>query len=981
MLTAMAAALLIWNLEQRRIQSQRAHVDSVVADRAHAIQATIERALSSAYALSAMVHQAGGEFPNFEGVGEEMLHLYPGVTMFSLSPNGVVNRVVPLAGNEATMGFNQLEDPVQGKEAARAIATRELTLAGPLNLVQGGLGLVGRLPVYLPTPTLASPQQDSFWGFISVVIRVPEALAGSGISQLQEQGIAYELWRIHPDTLKRQSITGAGNQFLHDPVDRNILVPNGRWVLSATPVNGWGDLGALASEIALGLLLSTTIAWLAQLMLQLKRQEQSLEAQVVARTQEISATQTKLEATLDAIPDLLFELGPDGTVHDCRLPRALLSDIPLEHFLGKNVMQVLPADAGKVIAAGLEDARLNGHSEGGQFELQLRHNLLWFEISVARKDIPGHAEPRFIVLARNITLRMQAELDLRIAATAFNAQDGLAITDAQRQILRCNPAFTHITGYTEHEAIGKSLHILNSGRHDRAFYQNMWDTVETQGSWRGDVWNKRKNGDIYPDSRTVTAVHDKNGKITHFVNTFNDITQRKAAEEEINKLAFYDPLTHLPNRRLLLDRLRQAMGLGVRNGQCGALQVIDLDNFKTLNDTLGHDVGDLLLQQVATRLTECVREIDTVARLGGDEFVVLLTQLSSYNAEAAAHAEAVGEKILQSISQPYQLGSHEHQIFASMGVTLYFGQQDSTDELLKQADLAMYQAKSAGRNTLRFYDPQMQAVVNARVKLEADIRRGLAQQQFVLHYQAQVDRQGQVVGAEALLRWPHPERGNISPSEFIPLTEDSGLILPLGHWVLHTACMQLKQWSQSPLTQELSLAVNVSARQFRQADFVESVLHILQNTGAPAHKLKLELTESLLVDDVKETSDKMHALKVHGVGFSLDDFGTGYSSLAYLKRLPLDQLKIDQSFVQDLLTNPKDAAIARTVITLGHSLGLSVIAEGVETMEQRRFLATECCDAYQGYFFARPLPLQDFEEWLQLSPRSDMIHSAVDLSR
>ena len=965
MLTAVASTLLIWNLEQRRIQSQRAHVDSVLADRAHAIQATVERALSSAYALSAMVHQAGGDFPNFEGVASEMLHLYPGVTMFSLSPGGVVNRVVPLAGNEAAMGFNQLEDPIQGKEAARAVAARELTLAGPLNLVQGGLGLVGRLPVYLPTSTPTSPHPDRFWGFISVVIRVPEALASSGIAQLQEQGIAYELWRTHPDTHQKQSITVAGNQFLHDPVDRNILVPNGRWVLSATPLNGWGDRGALASEIAVGLLLSTTLAWLAQLMLQLKRQEQNLEAQVVARTQEILATQTKLEATLDAIPDLLFELGPDGTVHDCRLPRALLPDIPPEQFLGKNVMQALPAEAGEVIAAGLEDARLNGHSEGGQFELQLLHTFLWFEISVARKDIQGHAEPRFIVLARNITSRMQAELDLRIAATAFNAQDGMAITDAQRQILRCNPAFTVITGYTEQEAVGKSLHILNSGRHDRAFYQNMWDTVEATGNWRGDVWNKRKNGDIYPDSRTVTAVFGKNGKITHFVNTFNDITLRKAAEEEINKLAFYDPLTHLPNRRLLLDRLRQAMGLGVRNGRCGALQVIDLDNFKTLNDTLGHDVGDQLLQQVATRLTECVREIDTVARLGGDEFVVLLTQLSSYNAEAATHAESVGEKILQSISQPYQLGSHEHQIFASMGVTLYFGHQDSTDELLKQADLAMYQAKSAGRNTLRFYDPQMQAVVNARVRLEADIRRGLAQQQFVLHYQSQVDRQGQVVGAEALLRWPHPQRGNVSPSEFIPLAEDSGLILPLGRWVLHAACTQLQLWSRSPLTQALSLAVNVSARQFRQVDFVEAVLHILQTTGAPAHRLKLELTESLLVDDVEETTDKMHALKAHGVGFSLDDFGTGYSSLTYLKRLPLDQLKIDQSFVQDLLTDPKDAAIARTVITLGHSLGLSVIAEGVETQEQQHFLEAERCDAYQGYFFGPPVPIADFEASLK----------------
>lgn len=973
-ITACTAALLVWNMEQRRVQSERARVDSMVADRAHALQSTIERALSSTYALSAMVHQSGGLFPNFEGIASEMLPLYPGVTTFGLSPGGIVRQVVPLAGNEASLGFNQLKDSVQGKEASRAVQTGKLTLAGPLNLVQGGLGVVGRLPVYLPDfgQIASNPSTPRFWGFVYVVIRLPEALAGSGVVQLEDHGIAYELWRIQPDTQRRQRIAMSGVQAPIDTVDRNVLVPNGSWVLSAAPIHGWGDPTGLSFKIVLGMLFSTLLGWAAHLLLQLKRQELNLEAQVAERTYEISATQNKLQATLDAIPDLMFEIGLDGTVYDCHMPPALLLDIRPEQYLGRKAVDILPAHAARTVDIALHQAQQTGRSEGGQVELLFAQGLQWFEISVARKTpleaAPGAVEDadalRFILLARNITQRVQADLDLRIAATAFNAQDGMAVTDAQRRILRCNSAFTQITGYTEADVQGQSLNILNSGRHPREFYQTMWANVDATGTWRGEVWNRRKNGDIYPDSRSTTAVRDAQGQITHYVNTFHDITQSKAAEEEINQLAFYDPLTHLPNRRLLVDRLRQALALGARSHHFGALQFIDLDNFKALNDTLGHDMGDLLLQQVAARLCECVRSTDTVARLGGDEFVVLLTQLSTDRVEAAAYAEAVGEKMRHAITRPYLLETHEHQLSASVGITLYQGIEASIDDLLKQADLAMYQAKAAGRNTLRFYDPQMQAVVNSRVALEADIRRALLLQQFQLYYQVQVDARGQPMDAEALLRWPHPHRGMVPPNEFIPLAEDTGLILPLGHWVLQQACTQLQVWSQQSETRHLTLAVNVSARQFRQPDFVASVLQVLQTTGAPARLLKLELTESLLVNDVEETIAKMRALKASGVGFSLDDFGTGYSSLSYLKRLPLEQLKIDQSFVRDLLTDTNDAAIARTVIALGHSLGLSVIAEGVETEAQHGFLAKQGCDAYQGYLFSRPLPVEAFDDWL-----------------
>jgi diguanylate cyclase (GGDEF)-like protein/PAS domain S-box-containing protein len=450
-----------------------------------------------------------------------------------------------------------------------------------------------------------------------------------------------------------------------------------------------------------------------------------------------------------------------------------------------------------------------------------------------------------------------------------------------------------------------------------------------------------------------------------------DISQRKAAEDEINQLAFYDALTHLPNRRLLLDRLNRALVASARSGKVGAILFIDLDAFKTLNDTLGHDKGDLLLQQVAQRLLRCVREGDTVARLGGDEFVLMLEELSPSKDAVAAHCEMVGDKILQTLGQPYQLHGHEVRSTPSIGITLFDGHLNRIDELLKQADLAMYQSKAGGRNTLRFFDAAMQAIVNERAALEHDLREALRQQQFLLHYQPQIMGEHQLIGAEALLRWQHPERGMVAPADFIPLAEETGLILPLGQWVLLTACRQLAAWAGHGATAALSIAVNVSARQLHQSDFVAQVLAVLQETGANPALLKLELTESLLVSNIEATIAQMAALKAHGVGFSLDDFGTGYSSLSYLKRLPLDQLKIDQDFVRDVLLDPNDAAIAKMVIALAVSLGLTVIAEGVEQQGQRDFLARQGCHAYQGYFFSRPLAIADFEHYVQ-RPRGEV---------
>ncbi|MFA6310876.1 MAG: EAL domain-containing protein [Sterolibacterium sp.] len=572
-------------------------------------------------------------------------------------------------------------------------------------------------------------------------------------------------------------------------------------------------------------------------------------------------------------------------------------------------------------------------------------------------------------LAGAVAALRDSEAELHIAATAFESQEAIMVTDANSIILRVNRAFTALTGYAAEEVVGQNPRMLQSGRHDAAFYRAMWETIGRSGAWQGEVWDRHKNGQDYPRWLTISAVKNDDGVATHYVGVHFDISERKQAEKKINELAYFDQLTGLPNRTLLLDRLRQTMTASSRSGVYGALLFIDLDNFKTLNDTLGHDVGDLLLKRVAQRLTTCVRAGDTAARLGGDEFVVMLSSLSMSARDAATQTEVVGEKILAALNQTYQLKDVAYHNTPSVGATLFSGHQAEIEDLLKQAELAMYKAKASGRNALRFFDPDMELDVMRRAALEKDLREAVNCGQFLLHYQAQVagDR---LTGAEVLVRWQHPRKGLVSPGEFIPLAEETGLILQLGNWVLETSCAQLAAWASRPGMDHLTIAVNVSARQFRNPDFVDQVSAILDDSGADPRKLKLELTESLLVSDVEEIVGKMFALRAKGVRFSLDDFGTGYSSLAYLKRLPLNQLKIDQSFVRDVLTDPNDASIAKTIIALAQNLGLGVIAEGVETEAQKDFLMASGCHAYQGYFFSRPLALQDFEQYV--------LHSAAN---
>lgn len=581
----------------------------------------------------------------------------------------------------------------------------------------------------------------------------------------------------------------------------------------------------------------------------------------------------------------------------------------------------------------------------------------------------GGIPKRMLGMHTNIDSLKQADERLKLLAKVFeNIGESVVVCNADKEIIEVNRAFTEVTGYRPDEIIGKNPRILQSGRHNKDFYVDMWDSLNTKSRWSGEIWNRRKNGEIYPEHLSITVIKDKEGNIVNYIASFNDITIQKEASDKIERLAFYDPLTNLPNRRLLQDRLKLALESSQRRWRKGALMFIDMDNFKTLNDSLGHAMGDILLQEVAHRLKLILRESDTVARLGGDEFVLMLVDLKSDEIGALAQVEEIAHKIIVGLSQPYQLGMHEYHCSSSIGITFFDGYECSAQELLKQSDIAMYQAKALGGNTMCFFTPQMQSKISAHVALEADLREAIEKKQFRLFYQAQVNHHHQIIGAETLIRWQHPQRGMVSPVEFISLAEETDLILFIGDWVLEAACAQLKIWKNNRQTQHLKLSVNVSAKQFHQHDFVEKVHQVIRRNAINPSNLKLELTETMVLNDIDDTLVKMHKLHKLGVSFAMDDFGTGHSSLSILKKLPFDQLKIDQSFVRDISIDQDDAIIVKTIIDMAANLGMEVIAEGVETVEQCVFLEQNNCLNYQGYLFSKPVPIEQFELLLEMTP-------------
>jgi len=672
----------------------------------------------------------------------------------------------------------------------------------------------------------------------------------------------------------------------------------------------------------------------------------------------------------------IIHISLEGQVLSCNARFAEIIGYPLDEARKLTLSQIV--EPGESIESHMvPDKRSGSPARVAVFEKRLsRKNgtLTWVKLTASIRRDDGGSSHHCVALVEDINTYKLGEERLADATRALQTSEARYRTVFQTSLdsvtisrlsdgefIDVNKAFLDLTGWKHQDVIGKT-----------SAETAIWVDARIQADLAKGL---NQNSDLRD---LKTQIRKKNGELTWVlmsaseielegvpcvVCVMKDISSARAAEDEIRRLAFYDPLTRLPNRRLLLDELQYSLEASARKVNCRALLLVDLDDFKLLNDTLGHQSGDLFLQEVALRLVGCLREAEIVARFGGDEFVVLLAELSEDPKDAAAQANTIAERILEAVGQPYRLADHEIRCTSSIGITVFKECPSSSDEVLKQVDIALYQAKAAGRNTMRLFAPSLQAAVNDRAALEIDLRKAIKQREFLLYYQPQVER-GRVIGAEALIRWNHPSRGILAPGDFIAFAEERGLILPLGSWVIETACLQIAAWAGRHETADIPIAVNISARQFLQPDFVAQVLTAINRTGANPHRLRLELTESTLVHDIEEVTAKMRDLNAYGLKFSLDDFGTGYSSLSYLKRLPLDQLKIDRSFVRDILVDACSGAIAEAIISMGRAMGLSVIAEGVETEEQLESLARLGCHSIQGFLFSRPVPLEEFQKLL-----------------
>ena len=681
---------------------------------------------------------------------------------------------------------------------------------------------------------------------------------------------------------------------------------------------------------------------------------------------EIEMLGQRIAATLDALPDMLFELSADGVIYDYHSKRhhhQLLASP--EEFLGKSIELFMPPHALRTIKEAIADIDATGVTNARQYYIGEGEQKSWFELSGAALTTMS-GETRYVMVVRDITERMQADIEQRIAATAFSAQEGIMITDAETRILRVNDSFEKATGYTEQEVIGKKPSYLSSGRHDAAFYKNMWRSIEEQGYWRGEIWNRRKSGEIYPQALTITAVRNADGEICNFVGDFIDISDLKAAQQKISRLSYFDVLTGLPNRERLIQILADTIQKGAEKGRFGAVLIVNLNDFKTINETIGYSAGDKLLMVVADRLRALAGQQNSVARYGGDEYVVVL---QNFEGDATAVADIVGQKaqsILAVLEGDYELDGGRYYTTGCIGVTLIApDKHQAPDLLLKQAGIALTQAKMVGRNNVMFFDPSLQESLSERVQLLADLREAVRLKQFELYLQPQQLADGTIVGVEALVRWNHPLRGMLSPAIFIPLAESHDMMVILGREILDLGLDILQRWSSSPQFGHVKLSINLAAEQFYEADFCSRLMQAIKSRQIDPTLLMLEFTESTLMNNMTQARQIMQVMSEVGIRFAIDDFGTGYSSLAYLSELPLHQLKIDQSFVRKMNERNNNRQIIQTIVDMASSLGMEVIAEGVETEEQKEQLNKLGCKQYQGYLIGKPMPVTEFEHWLQ----------------
>ncbi len=657
-----------------------------------------------------------------------------------------------------------------------------------------------------------------------------------------------------------------------------------------------------------------------------------------------------MAATLQAIPDILFELDDEGRyIQVLAHHRRLLVDTP-NRLIGETVRGILPKDAADAIEAALREAARDGISTGRQYRLVLSGEVFWFELSIARKQSGKGGRPRFIVLARDITARKRTEESLYLFANAFkHSGEAIMITDHENRIVAVNPAMIRHTGYDYHELIGQNPRVLSSGHASRDTYREMWSALNDSGYWQGELWERCKNGMVYPKWAAISAIRNPDNEVTHYIASYTDISERKAAEARIEFIAHHDVLTGLFNRYSLEERLEQSLLAARRNKDKVAVMFIDMDRFKNINDSLGHHTGDALLMEIGNRLDREVRESDIVARLGGDEFVVVLSGVDS---TLAAGSVAAG--IVRRLGEVYSIDEKILHITASVGISMFPADGEDVETLMKHADAAMYHAKDKGRNNFQFFTAAMNIAIEERMILENELRQAIEHNEFELHYQPICDVHGTWCSLEALLRWRHPQKGLISPGLFVPVAEESRLIIPLGMWVIEEACRQGAEWREH-LGIALPVSVNLSMHQLYSVGLHEQVSILMERHGLDAGSLKFEITESTAMDNPELAIEQLLRFREAGIELAIDDFGTGYSSLAYLKKLPIHTLKLDRTFVDDISRDDNDEAISAATVALAHNLGLNVIAEGVETEAQRDFLIAHGCDFLQGFLYSHPL--------------------------
>jgi len=982
LISTLASVYSISLLDQYIYQQKQNSIRKVAGSYVNHIRNNLNQALSAAYPIAALIRTQNGETKGFEELASEMLSLYPGLDALQLHKNGILTHVVPLKGNESAIGNNVLENPLRTQEAFLAKKTGKLTLAGPFELFQGGMGAAARLPVYLDTS-----QGNQFWGFATALIRFPDILQGVNLAQLPQAGIGYELSKVMPDTNDVQIIATSDNQITKNTVDFNIQVPNGVWVFKAYPIMGWQDNSMLLLGIAIAVAFTFLTTLSSYLITRLRASHLKLEKKVEQRTH---ALQNNIKALTDTERRLLLSQKVGGIAtwewdiktniirfseHGIRLITGNVKQ--LEMTKNEYLASIHPNDRANIVSDINQCIDAAKEYNVDHRIITKRGNVRWFNTKgTLVRDNSGSAIT-MLGVSVDITERKLFEEKLHLSSRVFrDTHEGIIITNADKVIVDVNPAFCHITGYSHDEVIGRNPSFLNSGKQTESFYKNIWKQLSLYGHWQGEVWNCKKDGELYAELLNISVLKDDNN-VTFYLGIFTDITQAKRQQEQLSRIAHYDLLTNLPNRVLLADRLSQTMLQCRRHNNSLAVVFLDLDGFKHVNDSHGHDIGDKLLIALSIRLKDALREGDSLARIGGDEFVAVLTNLGS-----VADCVPVLERLLAAAAKPVTVNDIVLNVSASIGVTIYPEDNLDAKQLMRHADQAMYIAKQMGKNRYHLFDTSQGDTVKLQQTGISLIREALANNWFVLYYQPKVDmRTGSMIGVEALIRVQHPERGLLSPIEFLPVIENNALMIDVGEWVINAALSQINHWQILTPSLNIKVSVNVAAVQLQQPEFTARLTELLlAHPQVDARNLELEVLETSALNDVAHVSKTMQDCKALGVEFSLDDFGTGYSSLTYLRRLPASLIKIDQSFVRDMLEDSNDLAIVKGVIALANSFKRSVIAEGVETPEHAATLMLLGCYLAQGYGIAKPMKAEDIPIWLD-EWTADEIWALTDLHK